>query len=200
MIDNSIGDDVEHIDATIISFIASAIVKGLDIGGFVSHDINISNRAVELAKTQDVDLFVLPGQSYATTDEYDMVVYNNQENINPGMSLEQVITTARQNGWLTLVYNLGKQKAHRIFNLSEEKKLAPDFIEIFSAKSYGYLYFPTTTYEVVSSASETPYELEDNNIYTLVPRKDMERKGVIPEGMGEDYEPSYLQDNEEEII
>lgn len=184
-----------NIDAILSAYISSSIIKGLDIAGFVSQNINISNKAVEIAKQQNVDLYILPGQIYETSDGFNMIIYNTPDNIPEGSDLEQIIRYTKQNHLPTLVYNLGKQKSTRVLKLGK-MGFAPTFVEIFNSKSYGYLYIPTNTYEVVSSGAETPSEIEQTNIYSHVPRKDMEKMKIIPENFGINYTPTYLTPQE----
>lgn len=195
MIDVTFEDS--NLEATLLSFISSSIIKGLDIAGFVSDDIRVSLRAVELAATQNVDLYIIPGQNYKTIDKFDIVVFNLKQSIQPGYTVDQVLSLADKNeGCFTLVYNLTKGRAKQLMNLPSGK--TSDFVEIFSGKSYGYSYIETNTYEVISSGAETPGELESNNIYSHIPRKDLEDRGIIPKDFGLNYTPSYLEGQEEQ--
>ena len=191
ILETSIAD--ANLDALLTSFIGSAIIKGLDIAGFVSIDPQVPIKAVQLSRAQNVDLFILPGQIYHTEDEYKTIIYNKPEKYPDGLSLEKILQDCQKNNWPTLVYDLGKQKAGSLLKMGESTGLKPTFVEIFNGKSYGYAYLPTNTYEVVSSAATTPKELEATNIYSHVGRKDMEKLQIIPEKYGEDYVPPYLE-------
>lgn len=191
--------DDPNLRAIINSFISSAIISGLDIVGFVNEDPRVSYTAVQIARENNVDVFVLPGQIYSTIDGYDVIIYNSQTKYKPGLDLKNLLINTNKKGYLTLVYDLGKQKASQLQKLGEDG-IKPTFVEIFSGKSYGYLYVPTNTYEVVSSGAEKSSELEISKIYSHVPRKDMERLKVIPEGHGENYIPEYLKPINQEVI
>lgn len=184
-------------DAVINSFISSAVIKGLDIAGLVSVDLRTPWRAKEIAKTQNIDLFVIPGQIYKTSDGFETIVYNSAEVFQQGLDLSQFLSTANQKQLPTMIYNIGKQKAKTINRLAKQG-IKPTFVEIFSAKSFGYLYVETGCYEVVSSGVNTVHDLEITNIYSHVPRKDMENMHIIDENAGMNYTPSYLQNVQQE--
>jgi hypothetical protein len=183
--------DDPNLEATINSFISSAIISGLDIAGFVSEDPRTPFKAVEIARNNNVDLYILPGQIYKTQDGFNIIIYKKPDKYIEGLTLEQILSDANKNNYLTLVYDFGKQKASTLFKLGEDG-IRPTFVEIFNGKSYGYLFVATNTYEVVSSGAEKSSELEISKIYSHVPRKDMEEFGVIPAGQGRDYIPGYL--------
>ena len=184
--------DDPNIDSTINSFISSAIISGLDVAGFVSEDPRVTFRAVEMAKNNNVDLYILPGQIYKTQDGFNVIIYNKPDKYPPNIPLKQLLLDTNKNHYLTMVYETGKQKASTLFKLGEEG-IKPTFVEILNEKSYGYLFIPTNTYEVVSSGAEKSSELEISRIYSHIPRKDMETLGVIPEGHGANYTPGYLE-------
>jgi methyltransferase-like protein len=179
--------------SVISSLISACIIKGLDIVGFVSPYAEIAQQVLNIAKEQNVDLYILTGLIYKTADGFNVIVYNIAQPLPQNLTLEQVLTECQKNNYLSLVYDLGKKTSNMLYKMGEENQLKPTFVEIFSAKTYGYQYIKTNTYEVVSSGAESANELEESNIYTHVPRKDMESFGVIPQGQGVDYVPNYLQ-------
>lgn len=190
IINNNISDP--NLDAVLGSFISSAIIKGLDVVGFTSVDVAVSRRAKTLAEQQGVDLLVLPGQSYQTTDKFDIIIFNHEANINPGSHLEELLQYCNNHNLITLVYNNGKQKSKELIRLNDKTHLKPTLIEIFNAKSPGYLYITTNTFEVVASGVDNQRDFERSNIYSLVQRKDLEQLHIMPENYGIDYTPKYL--------
>jgi len=175
-----------------VGFTTAAIVKGLDIIGLVSYDINVPLKIKENGTHNNIDLYVLAGQVIKTTDEYHLIVYGHTENFGQA-SLLDILNYCEQNNLLTLVYHLGKQKAKQLKNLTEKYSVKPTFVEIFNAKDKGYLYITTNTFEVVSSGLDNVRDFEKTNIYSLIQRKDLEEIRVIPEGEGKEYVPGFLK-------
>ena len=182
-----------HLDSLINSLISASIIKGLDIAGFVSEDPQVGQKSVQITRNQNVDLYVIPGTTYTTSDGFNIVVYNKPEKYQQGLLFEQILNDCHHNGYLTLVYNLGKKNAHMLLKLFEKTGLKPTFVEILNSKVYGFQYQQTNSYEVVSSGAESPKELTESRVYSHVPRKDMEEFHIIPEGEGMDFTPNYLQ-------
>lgn len=181
-----------NLEASITSIISSSIVKGLDVIGMVSYNPQVPYRAMDISKKQNVDLFIIPGQIYKTIDGFDVIIYNSLEKYPDGMDIKSLLIKTESNGHKTLVYNLGKQKSNILYKLGESG-IKPTLVEIFSSKSYGYMYVKTNTYEVVSSGAENSSELDKTNIYSHVPRKDLENMNLLPPGQGEEYIPGYLE-------
>jgi hypothetical protein len=186
-------EDSANLNSIVSSLISACLIKGLDIAGFVSDNPQTSQVAVNLAREQNVDLYVLPGTSYKTVDGFSVVIYNKPDIYTPGLTIEQVLADCQKNHYISLVYNLGKQTSGKLLKLGEGKDIKATFVEILNAQTAGYQYIPTNTFEVMSSGVETANDIERNNIYSHVSRKDMEERGVIPAGQGTDYVPNYLQ-------
>ena len=181
-----------NIDTYGAAFTTNAIIKGLDILGITSYDINVPLRIKNNGQKYNLDLYILAGQILKTTDEYNVIVYGHTQNIGEA-SLTDLLKFCKDNNLLSMVFHLGKQKAKQLVNLTEKIGIKPTFVEIFNAQDKGYLYIGTNTFEVVSSGLDNVRDFEKTNIFSLIQRKDLEDMKIIPAGEGADYVPGYLR-------
>ena len=168
-----------NLDAYGSAFTSGAIIKGLDILGLCSHDVNIPIRIKNNVAPQNIDLYILTGQVLKTSDDYQIIVYGYDQNIQSGASLTDLLKFCNEKQLLTMVFHLGKQKSKQLINLTEQLGIKPTFVEIFNAQDKGYLYINTNTFEVVSSGLDNVRDFEKTNIFSLIQRKDLENMKVI---------------------
>ena len=89
------------------------------------------------------------------------------------------------------MYDLHKRQAQIIANW-QSTKYEPDLVEIFNAKSNVYHDMFIEYPKVISSAATSGSDLEHSGLYTEISRKKMQDLGLIAEGEGENFTPSYL--------
>ena len=183
-----------NLDAYGTSFVVAGIIKGLDVLGITSYDINVPLKIKESVSKNNLDIYLITGQVLKTSDEYNIIVYGYNQNIQPS-SLAEILKFCQQNNLISMVFHLGKQKSKQLKNLTEKINLKPTFIEIFNAQDKGSLYIETNTFEVVSSGLDNMRDFEKTNIFSLIQREDLEDMGIIPPDQGVGFTPRYLQEN-----
>jgi hypothetical protein len=80
-------------------------------------------------------------------------------------------------------------------NKLQGSKFAPDGVEIFNAKSGGYRDIDIDFPRFVNSGSTSAADLDDSNVFSLLPRKTAQEMGLIQGDQGVDYIPKYLKPN-----
>ena len=70
---------------------------------------------------------------------------------------------------------------------------APDAVEIYNEKAGGYRDLQVDFPKFVSSASTSANDLEASNAFTLLPRQEAEKMGLLAPNEGVDFEPKYLK-------
>ena len=69
--------DENYLNSTIKSILTAAIIKGLDIIGILTpKNPSIGWKAVQMAKTQQMDIVVVPGQTYICQEGIELYIYN----------------------------------------------------------------------------------------------------------------------------
>lgn len=187
-----------EIESKIKSILSSAIIKGLDIIGVVSRfGIEPGLIAKKQAEDNKIDLKVIPGQDYLSSDKLHAVFYGIQQNIPANLTIQEAIVQAKKQGGKVLLYDLHKAHARAIANW-QSTKYEPDLIEIYNSRSMAYKDMDIDYPRVISSAARSGSELENTPIYTEMSRKRLEDFGLISPEEGENYIPGYLQNIEQE--
>lgn len=179
--------------SAIRSMLASAVYKGLDVIGIVSHDGPfIGQKAQQLVQEDGIDLYVVAGEEYFSTDNVRMIIFHLKEKMPPNLSSEQAITYAHQNRAFVLIINATKRSLQRL-NKLQGTAAAPDAVEAYDATIGSYRDIDTEYPTFASTAAKSSRDMDSLNIYTLIDRGDLEKMGLLPEHYGENYEPKYLQ-------
>ena len=181
------------LNSAIRSILTSAVYKGLDVIGLVSHDGPfIGQRAQQLVQQDGIDLYVIPGEEYATNDKVTMIIYNLKDKMPGNLSAEQAIQYAHQQKGFVLIVNATKRQL-QMFNKLHGTGNAPDAIEIYDAVNGAYRDVDTDYPTFASTAAKNSRDMDTLNIYTLIDRRELEGMGLLPEEYGANYEPKYLQ-------
>ena len=193
-----LGDELEQTDARDIqgkskSILSSAIVKGLDIIGIVSRfGIEVGHLVKQQAENNRIDLKVIPGQDYKSSDGVSVVFFGVQQNIQPGMTLQAAIKQCHGMGGRAMVYDLSKSVSRAISGWKGTDS-APDLVEIYNAHSKAFKDFNVDYPRVISSAARSGTELENIPVYSEIPRRQFQELGFLAEEEGSDYAPRYLE-------
>jgi hypothetical protein len=199
-----IGDELEpstqqDIEAKIKSILSSAIIKGLDVIGLVSRfGVEPGMVAKQQAINNKIDLKVIPGQDYVSSEKIKAVFYNIQKNIPPGLGIQDAIKQAKAQGGKVMLYDLSRSTARAIASW-QSTPYEPDFVEIYNAHSKAYKDLDIDYPRVLSTAARSGSELEDIPVYTEIPRNKLSSYGLLEEEEGENYTPGYLQNVEGEM-
>lgn len=184
----------EEISSRLKSLLSSAIIKGLDIIGVVSRfGVQVGQTAQKIATENAIDIKVIPGQDYVTTDGYKAVFYNIAQDVPPNKSYPEAAKTVKSQNGKILLYDMTKGHA-RALNKITGTEIAPDFIEIYNAHSSVFKDLGIEFFEVVSSAARSGSELEQIPVYTEIPRKTLVDIGLLQEEEGAEYTPGYLRE------
>ena len=194
-----IGDEGDYPDpqvqeSAIKSILSACIIKGLDVAGLVSHDSpKIGLEAINIAKQQGIDLFVLAGQEYLCTDKFRIIAYNLPSAMPPNMDYNTAAKYIHDNKGIFIVIDITKRQA-QILNRTLNSPQQPDGVEVYNAATGWFMDVEVNQFfEFMGSAAKNAKMLEETNVYTLVSRKDLEKMGFLPEGFGKEYTPKYLE-------
>jgi hypothetical protein len=180
-------------NSTIKSILTAAIIKGLDVVGILSNkSSNVGWIAYQMAKQQQMDIAVLPGQTYICTTGEEIYIYKIKQPLPKNLTLPKACEAAHKMGGFVIITNLTKQKVRDIEKL-KGSTYAPDAVELFNAKSGGYHDFEVDLPAFISSAATSANSLEDSNAFTLLERSKAEEMGLLAPNEGEDFEPKYLK-------
>lgn len=178
------------------SILSSAIIKGLDVIGIVSKfGIEIGNIARDLSEKNNIDVKVIPGQDYKSSDNYTAIFFNLQTNVPTGLDIISAIKQCKQQKGQVMLYNLTKTQ-NTFIEKTLSNDLLPDLVEIYNSHSKAYKDLTVTNHKVMSSAARSSNELEASPIYTEIPRKTLEDIGMIMSNEGVEYTPGYLRGGE----
>ena len=193
------GDELEptpqqDVEAKLKSILSSAIVKGLDIIGIVSRfGIEPGKLAMSITEQSQIDIKVIPGQDYFSTDKVHAVFYKINQNIPNGLSIQAAIKMCKTQQGKVMLYDLTKNQARAITNW-QSTIYAPDFVEIYNAHTKAYRDLDIDYPRIICSAARSGSELENSPVYSEIPRKQLEDFGFIIEKEGADYIPGYLRE------
>jgi len=185
--------NINFLNSTIKSILTAAIIKGLDIIGILTaNDPTVGWKAWQLAKTQQMDITVVPGFTYICQDGEELYIYKIRKKLTPRLPLSQACLEAHRLGGYVIASNVSKRQLQALEKLQGSEN-APDAIEIYNAKVGGYrdigIDFPT----FVSSGATSASDLEDSNVFTMIDRKKAEEMKLIAPEEGIDFEPKYLK-------
>jgi hypothetical protein len=185
--------NINFLNSTIKSILTAAIIKGLDIIGILTaNDPTVGWKAWQLAKTQQMDITVVPGFTYICQDGEELYIYKIRKKLSPRLPLSQACLEAHRLGGYVIASNVSKRQLQALEKLQGSEN-APDAIEIYNAKVGGYrdlgIDFPT----FVSSGATSASDLEDSNVFTMIDRKKAEEMKLIAPKEGIDFEPKYLK-------
>ena len=133
-----IGDEGDYPDpqvqeSAIKSILSACIIKGLDVAGLVSHDSpKIGLEAINIAKQQGIDLFVLAGQEYLCTDKFRIIAYNLPSAMPPNMDYNTAAKYIHDNKGIFIVIDITKRQA-QILNRTLNSPQQPDGVEVYNA-------------------------------------------------------------------
>ena len=184
-----------YLNSTIKSILTSGIINGLDIIGILSPVTPIVGlRAKQMAQQQQMDIVVVPGQTYICTGKEELYIYNLLKPVPKNLSIDKACGYAHDNNGFVLATNVNSKLAP-ILNRLQGSKFAPDGVEIFNAKSGGYRDVDIDFPRFVNSGATSASDLDDSNVFTLIQRKTAQELGLVQGDEGVDYTPKYLNPN-----
>lgn len=184
----------DQITPVIKSLLSSAIIKGLDVICIVSKfGIHYGLLATQIAKNSGMDIKVLSGEDYYSSDKFQAVFFNIKQDVPKNLSIEEAIKQTKQQGGKVMIYNCTRSQAKAI-NKWKDTALMPDFVEVYNSKykSFRDLDIDADYPLVISSASRSGSELEGAPVYTELSRKQLIEIGIMQEEEGVDFLPKYL--------
>jgi len=189
----------DYLNSTIKSVLTSAIINGLDIVGILSSDDPaVGLRAEQMALQQNMDVVVVPGQTYVCRDNESLYIYKLKSPVPKNLTLDKACDFVHKQGGFVMVANVTKAIGQKI-NRLQGSLYAPDAVEVFNAKTGGYRDIDIDFPRFVSSGATSANELEETNVFTLVERKKAVEMGFIHDDQGVDYVPKYLKPKSGEI-
>lgn len=185
----------DYLNSTIKSILTSAIINGLDIVGVLSPDTpSVGLRAKQMAFQQQMDIVVVPGQTYICSGKEELYIYNLLKPVPRNLSIDKACGYAHDNNGFVLATNVSS-KLGPTLNKLQGSKYAPDGVEIFNAKSGGYRDIDIDFPRFVNSGATSANDLDNSNVFTLMQRKTAQEMGLIQGDEGVDYTPKYLKPN-----
>lgn len=182
----------DYLNSTIKSILTSAIINGLDIVGVLSPDTPIVGlRAKQMAKEQQMDIVVAPGQTYICSGKEELYIYNLLKPVPRNLSIDKACGFVHDNNGFVLATNVHSKLAPTL-NRLQGSKYAPDGVEIFNAKSGGYRDVDIDFPRFVNSGATSASDLDNSNVFTLIQRKTAQEMGFLQGNEGVDYTPKYL--------
>lgn len=183
----------DYLNSTIKSILTSAIITGLDIVGILSpNNTSVGLRAKKMALDQQMDIVVVPGQTYICSGKEEIYVYNLAKPLPKNLSIDKACGFVHDNNGFVLATNVNSKSAQTL-NKLQGSKFAPDGVEIFNAKSGGYRDVDIDFPRFINSGSTSATDLDNSNVFTLLPRQTAQEMGLIQGDQGVDYTPKYLK-------
>ncbi len=202
MEDPNTGVDVDDVSqrTNLQSICASAVLKGLDVIGIVSHNsFAPGNLCKQIIQEKAYDLTCLAGVETKSAEGTSVVVFDTQTIPQAGTPLETICQNAHQEGGTVMAIQPNKRTMQQL-NKIVGTPAAPDFIEIFNditRGGYSNAFIdigPDPEYQLtMDSAARTSAELDKSVMMTRIPRDYLVERGVIGEEQGVDYVPPYLR-------
>jgi len=185
--------DENYLNSTIKSILTAAIIKGLDIIGILTpQNPSIGWKAVQMAKTQQMDIVVVPGQTYVCQEGIELYIYNMQQPLKSNLTFAEACRTAHSYSGFVVATNITKRQALLLDKLQGSDS-APDAIEIFNSKVGGYRDLNIDFPKFVSSGATSATDLEATDVFTLLDRKTAEKMNLLRPEEGIDFVPKYLK-------
>lgn len=193
------GDDVSQ-RTHLQSVCASAVLKGLDIIGIVSHtSFRPGIMCKQIINEKRYDLLCLAGVEVQTAEGTNLIVFDAQTVPRSGDPIENICQTAHSEGGVVMAIQPNKRNMQKMNKIAGQPT-APDFIEIFNditKGGYSNAFIdigPTPEFQLMmDSASRNASDLDKSMMMTRIPRQFMIDKGIITGDEGVDYVPPYLQ-------
>ena len=183
----------DYLNSTIKSILTSAIINGLDIVGILSPDAPyVGLRAKQMAIEQQMDIVVVPGQTYICTGKEELYIYNLLKPLPRNLSIDKACGFAHDNKGFVLATNVNSKLAMTL-NRLQGSKFAPDGVEIFNLKSGGYRDVDIDFPRFVNSGATSASDLDDSNVFSLMQRKTAQEMGLIQGEEGVEFTPKYLK-------
>ena len=188
-----------YLNSTVKSILTAAIIKGLDVIGILTKGTpSIGWRAFKMAQDQQMDIAVVPGQTYICKDGEELYIYRLQKPLAPNLTLADACQAAHKMGGFVIASNVGKRQSQLLDKL-QGSDYAPDAVEIFNAKSGGFRDLDIDFPKFISSGATSAVDLENTNVFTLLERKKAEEMKLLGQEQGIDYTPRYLKPKREEL-
>lgn len=185
--------NVTYLSSTIKSILTASIIKGLDVIGILTYNTPaIGWKAVQMAKEQQMDIVVIPGEFYTCKDGEQIYIYKLKNPMKKNLSLSEVCNIAHSQDGYVVITNVTKRQV-QILDKLQGSNYAPDAVEIFNAKVGGYKDHNIDYPKFISSGSNSATELENTNVFTLLDRKKAEEMKLLQKDEGIDYVPKYLR-------
>lgn len=185
--------DQNYLNSTIKSILTAAIIKGLDIVGILTpQNSSIGWKAVQMAKQQQMDIVVVPGQTYICAEGIEIYVYNLQQPLKPNLTFAEACRVAHSLNGFVVASNITKRQAQMLDKLQGSDS-APDAVEIFNSKIGGYRDLNIDFPKFVSSGATSATDLENTDVFTLLDRKTAEEMNLLRPEEGVDFVPKYLK-------
>jgi predicted metal-dependent phosphoesterase TrpH len=186
----------QELPSKLKSLMTSAIVKGLDVLGVVSkYGTAIGKQAQQIAKNNQLDIKVIAGQDYISSDGVKAVFYNLTQDISESLPIQEAIKKVKEQKGKVMLYDLSRSVAKSISSW-QSTPYEPDLVEIYNAHSKAYKDLDIDYPRVISSAARSGSELENTPVYSELPRKRLEGFGLLDEAEGIEYTPGYLQEKQ----
>jgi hypothetical protein len=187
--------DRNYLVSTVKSILTAAIINGLDIIGILSSNKpDVGLMARNMAIKQQMDIVVIPGQTYKCREGEDLYIYKLTESVPLNLLLTEACKFAHDRNGFVIITNVGKRQNQSLTKLYGSANL-PDAVEIFNFKAGGFRDLPVRLPEFISSGATSAQEIEGIKTFTLLDRKDAVDFGLIEEETGVDYVPKYLRPN-----
>jgi hypothetical protein len=185
--------DENYLNSTIKSILTAAIIKGLDIIGILTPtNSSIGWKAVQMAKDQQMDITVVPGQTYICQEGTELYIYNMQQPLKLNLTFAEACRTAHSYNGFVVASNITKRQA-LLFDKLQGSDSAPDAVEIFNSKIGGYRDLNIDFPKFVSSGATSATDLENTDVFTLLDRKTAEEMNLLRAEEGINFVPKYLK-------
>jgi hypothetical protein len=185
--------DRNYLVSTVKSILTAAIINGLDIIGILSSNSpDVGLMAKNMATKQQMDIVVIPGQTYKCREGEELYIYKLTEPVPLNLTITEACKFAHDRNGFVIISNVGKRQNQSLTKLYGSANL-PDAVEIFNFKTGGFRDLPIRLPEFISSGATSAQELEGIKTFTLLDRKEAVDFGLIEEETGVDYVPKYLR-------
>lgn len=183
----------DYLNSTIKSILTAAIINGLDVIGILSPDSpSVGLRAKQMSLQQQMDIVVIPGQTYICSGKEELYIYNLTKPVPKNLSIDKACGFVHDNNGFVLATNVNS-KLGVTLNRLQGSKFAPDGVEIFNAKSGAYRDIDIDFPRFLSSGATSANDLENTNVFTLMQRKTAQEMGLVQGDEGVDFTPKYLK-------
>ena len=100
----------DYLNSTIKSILTSAIINGLDVVGILSPDTpNVGLRAQQMAVQQQMDIVVVPGQTYICIGKEELYIYKLTKPVPKNLSIDKACGFVHDNNGFVLATNVNSK-------------------------------------------------------------------------------------------